>query len=154
MRSLVLVIVGLALVIVGSDTLVGSVRELCHRYEVPKDVLGVTLVAFGTSVPELATAIASIVKGHRDLLIGNVVGADILNVLFVIGASAAATPLAIPITFFWLHFPVLILVLGLFRVYIFVSRGSFRRVLGVPLLAIYGAYVFLLFKYGRHLMPA
>jgi len=154
LRNLALLVIGLAFVLASSNVLVGSVRELCLRYHVPQDVLGVTLVAFGTSVPELATAIASIVKGHRDLLVGNVVGADILNVLFVVGASAAASPLAVPVTFFWLHFPVLILVLGLFRIYIFASGHTFHRALGLPLLAIYVAYVVLLFTYAPNLVPA
>lgn len=140
--SLMLVLVGLALVVFGSDCLISSVQELSLRYHVPEDVLAVTLVAFGTSVPELATAIASIVKGHPELLIGNVIGADILNVLFVIGASTAATPggLEVHPTFVQLHLPVMMGALGLMGVYIFAGRSRFHRWQGAPLLALYVAY--------------
>jgi len=142
---------GLAIVYVTSDMLIGSVSHVCRRYGVPPDVLAVTVVAFGTSLPELVTAIASIVRGHPKLLIGNIIGADILNVLFVIGASAAARPLKVPVTFFYLHVPVMLLSVGLLGAYIFTSRGTFKRWQGVPLLAVFAAYyvvMFVLVKQG------
>ena len=141
LRNLCLVAVGALLVLAGSELLIGSVTEICIRLEVPPAVLAVTLVAFGTSLPELATAIASIVKGHSELLVGNIIGADILNVLFVIGGAAAARPLAVDPMFFYLSFPVMILVLGLLRGYIFINGNTFRRWQGVPLLAAYAAFV-------------
>jgi len=149
-KNLALVFAGLGLVLVGSNVLIGSVSELCRRYEVPPDVIAVTLVAFGTSLPELATAIAAIVKGHPELLVGNIVGADILNVLFVIGASAVASPLAVPQLFVTLHLPVMMLALVLLRLYIFSSGSTFRRWQGVPLLGLFAAYyVLLLTGFGR-----
>ena len=107
--------------------------------------MAVTLVAFGTSLPELATAIASIVKGHAELLVGNIVGADILNVLFVIGASATAAPLAVPPLFYFFHLPVMLTALVLLRAYIMCPGGTFRRWQGVVLLGLFcGYYVVLL----------
>ena len=131
---------GLAMVLVGSDIMVSSAGELCLRYGVPQSVLAVTLVAFGTSLPELTTAIASIVKGHTELLVGNVIGADILNVLFVIGASAAAVPLKVPVEFYYLHVPVMLVGLVLMRLFIFADGGAFRRRHGAALLAVFGGY--------------
>jgi cation:H+ antiporter len=148
-RNLLVLALGLGLVVVGSNLLVGSATELCIRYRVPQDVLAVTMVAFGTSLPELVTAMASLAKGHAELLVGNIVGADILNVLFVIGASAAATPLEVPALFFYFHLPVMMVALGLLRVFIFTSGASFRRWQGAPLLAIYVAYVAVLFLTHR-----
>ena len=150
-KNLLLVFLGLALVLGGSNLLIGSVSELCRRYEVPQDVIAVTLVAFGTSLPELATAIAAILKGHPELLVGNIVGADILNVLFVIGASAVAAPLAVPTLFVTLHLPVMMLALVLLRLYIFSSGSTFRRWQGVPLLLLFAGYycVLLLTDFGK-----
>jgi cation:H+ antiporter len=138
--NLLLVVFGLALVVGSSDALIGTVKEMCTRYRVPPDVLAVTLVALGTSLPELATAIASVLKGHPEIAIGNVIGADILNVLFVIGVSAAAVPLEVPVTFFYLHLPVMMIALALMGTYIFTSGTSFKRWQGVPLLALYAGY--------------
>lgn len=146
--NLLVLAVGLALVILGSSVLVGSASALCHKYGVPQSILAATLVAFGTSLPELVTAIASLIKGHADLLVGNIVGADILNVLFVVGASAAATPLRVEREVFYLLLPVMMLVLVLLRLFIFVSRDRFHRWHGAVLLAIYVAYCILVVRFG------
>ena len=99
-----------------------------------------TVVAFGTSLPELATGITSLIKGHPDLLVGNIIGADILNVLFVIGASSSAATLNVPPEFYWLHLPVMMLALVLLRVYILAPGSTFRRWQAVPLLVVFGGY--------------
>jgi len=139
---------GLALVILGSNVLVGSASALCIKYGVPQSVLAATLVAFGTSLPELVTAIASLIKGHADLLVGNIVGADILNVLFVVGASASATPLKVEREVFLLLLPVMMLVLILLRAFIYVSRDRFRRWQGAVLLAVYVGYCIAVVQFG------
>jgi cation:H+ antiporter len=139
-RSVIELIVGLALVLVGSNVLIGSVEVLAIRVGVPPNILAVTLVAFGTSLPELVTGITSIVKGHPELLIGNVIGADILNVLFVVGASAAAVPLHVPIEFYYLHIPVMLLALVLLRTFIWAKGPTFRRGQGIWLLLVFLGY--------------
>ncbi|MFH1574961.1 MAG: sodium:calcium antiporter [Acidobacteriota bacterium] len=140
---------GLVVVILSSHILICAVAALAVRWGVPQVVIAATLVAVGTSMPEMVVGMASIVKGSPELLVGNVIGADILNVLFVVGASAAARPLPIvepgaaaPEIFLWLHLPVMLLVLAIFRLYIFRARqkGRFQRWMGLPLLVIYGAY--------------
>jgi len=140
MGNLGMIIVGLAAVVFGANMLVGSVSRLCLRYHVPPNVMGVTLVAFGTSLPELVTAIVAIVRGHPELLVGNVIGADILNVLFVIGASASAVPLRVPEEFFFIHLPVMMVALVLLRLFIFHRGETFRRWHGVPLLLVFAGY--------------
>ncbi len=151
-RLLALVAAGLLVVLFSSRCLVCSASEIAHRWGVPEVVIAATLVAIGTSLPEFATAMASIRKKHKELLVGNVIGADILNVLFVIGASATAAPLPVlepaashPAIFLWLHLPALLIILTLFRVFIHraVSAGSFSRWMGAPLVAIYVTYVVL-----------
>ncbi len=149
--NLLVMLVGLALVVGGSEVLVGSAKEVCRRFQVPEAVIAATVVAFGTSLPELATAIAAIIKKHPDLLVGNIIGANILNVLFVIGASATAVPLKVEPIFFYFLLPVMMLVLIMFRLYIFADGKTFRRWQGVPLVAIYIAYVAALAFFGTRL---
>lgn len=135
---------GLFLVILGARVLIPCAICLANRMGVPEDVIAATMVAFGTSVPELMTAIASIRKGHPEIMVGNIVGADVLNCLFVIGAAAAARPLAIPANFFTFHFPTMLIILYSFRIFIFMGRdGRFRRWQGGWLLGIYLIYVVL-----------
>jgi len=138
---LVMIVVGLALVVASAECLIGSVKQICILLNVPQSVIAATVVAFGTSLPELVTALTSIRKGHPEILIGNIVGADILNVLFVIGASAAAVNLPVPDEVFRVHFPVMLLILLIFRVAIAVNRKSFSRWTGLPLLAVYAGFV-------------
>ena len=140
----VMVIGGLLLVIIGARILVPAASEIATRLGVPEDVIAATMVAFGTSLPELMTAIASIRKGHPEIIVGNIVGADVLNVLFVIGAAGAATPLQIPQNFFTFHFPAMLIILFSFRVFISMNRsGVFYRWQGVWLLGVYLVYVVL-----------
>jgi len=138
-----LVVGGLLLVVIGARVLVPSASEIASRFGVPEDVIAATMVAFGTSLPELMTAIAAVRKGHPEITVGNIVGADVLNVLFVIGAAAFAAPLAIPENFFYFHFPAMLIILYSFRVFISMNTTEFRRWQGVWLLSVYGGYVVL-----------
>jgi len=140
----VMVVGGLLMVVAGARLLVPAAAEIALRIGVPEDVIATTMVALGTSLPELMTAFASIRKGHPDIIVGNIVGADVLNCLFVIGAAAAVRPLYIPPNFFIFHFPVMLIILYSFRTFIFMNReGGFRKWQGVWLLGVYLIYVIL-----------
>jgi cation:H+ antiporter len=141
LKLLLVLVIGLAMVIVGSEFLIGSMKVIAKNHGVPPAVIAVTLVALGTSLPELVTALASVIKGHSELLVGNVIGADILNVLFVIGASATAVPLRVEPVFYTFLLPAMLLVLLLLRIFIFLPGDRFRRWQGIPLLAAYVAFV-------------
>ena len=144
-KAWIMVVGGLFLIILGARVLVPSASEIAFRFGVPEDVIAATMVAFGTSLPELMTAIAAVRKGHPEITVGNIVGADVLNSLFVIGAAAAAAPLAIPSNFFYFHFPAMLIILYSFRIFITMNNktGVFQRWQGVWLLTVYGVYVFL-----------
>lgn len=144
-KSFLMILGGLFLVILGARVLIPCASECALRIGVPQDVIAATLVAFGTSLPELMTAFAAIRKGHPEIMVGNVVGADVLNCLFVIGASASAMPLAIPDNFFLFHFPVMLLILWSFRAFIAMQnkKGYFERWQGGWMLGIYIVYVIL-----------
>ena len=85
-------ILAIVVVVAASHVLIPAIKEAAERLSVPEGVVAATLVAFGTSLPELVTAVTAALKKHGDLAVGNVIGADILNVLFVAGAAAAVTP--------------------------------------------------------------
>lgn len=139
-----LIVGGLFMVILGARVLVPSASEIAVRFGVPDDIIAATLVAFGTSLPELMTAISAIRKGHPEITVGNIVGADVLNCLFVIGAAASARPLAIPNNFFCFHFPAMLIILYSFRVFISMNKdGWFKKWQGCWLLGVYSVYVIL-----------
>ncbi|MFW6011910.1 MAG: sodium:calcium antiporter [Desulfosalsimonas sp.] len=141
---------GLFLVIMGARILVPSAAEIAVRFGVPQDVIAATMVALGTSLPELMTAIAAVRKGHPEIMVGNIVGADVLNCLFVVGAAASAKALSIPPNFFMFHFPVMLLILYSFRVFIAMQskKGFFERWQGGWLLGIYIVYIIIQYAYN------
>ena len=94
-KLLAMVIVGLVLIVWGSDVTVDAATKLAKAFGVSDQFIGLTVVALGTSLPELFTSVAAALKGKADIAIGNIVGSNIFNILFVIGTSA----LIIPVTF-------------------------------------------------------
>ena len=143
-----MIVGGLCLIVVGARILVPSAAEIAHRIGVPEDVIATTMVAFGTSLPELMTAIASVRKGHPEITVGNIVGADVLNCLFVIGAAAAARPLSIPPNFYSFHFPAMLIILYSFRYFIFRNKdGHFKKMQGAWLLGVYLVYLVLQYAF-------
>lgn len=138
-KALLMLLAGLVLVLAASHVLIPTVEITALRLGVPDAIIAATLVAFGTSLPELVTAVTAVRRGHGELAIGNVIGADILNVLFVAGLSAAVTPggLDADPRFFWLLFPGMIALLVVFRVGIFFQRERLGRRFGMVLLGIY-----------------
>ncbi len=141
-RSFLGLVIAIAVVVSASALLIAVAAETADRFNVPPAIVAATLVAFGTSLPELIIVVTASWKGHGELAVGNVIGADILNVLFVAGAAAAVTPngLVADNAFFIVQFPAMLLLLLVFRVGIWTAReDTFRRPLGYVLL---GTYVF------------
>ncbi len=134
-------IFALTFLILASDLLIPCVDEFAGRIGIPEAVIAATLVAFGTSTPELMTAISAIRKGHPELTLGNIMGADALNILFVIGVSATATPLAVAPVFYRIQAPMMIGMLLLFQVYLLLNKNEFRRWQGVLLVLGYIAFI-------------
>ncbi|MDA0809498.1 MAG: calcium/sodium antiporter [Planctomycetota bacterium] len=140
---IVKIILSLVGVILSANILIPAVTIVAGRMNVPESIIAATLVAFGTSLPELVTAIQAARKGHGDLAVGNIIGADILNALFVAGAAAAVTPAGLTVdqSFFWPAFPAMLFVLVVFRIGIYVCRTQLTRNFGFVLLAAYFAYL-------------
>ena len=129
----------LVLVLTAATVLIPAVGEAARRFSIPESIIAATLVAFGTSLPELVTAVKASMRGHGELAVGNVIGADILNVLFVAGASAAVTPAGLVAGphFFQVLFPTMVFILVVFRVGIIFSGEAMKRGFGIVLLASY-----------------
>jgi len=95
-KDILLLVIGAALVAVGADLLVDNGTLIAQALGVPESVIALTFVALGTSLPELVTAITSLIKGHGSLSLGNVIGANIFNLVLVSGASMTLAPFRIP----------------------------------------------------------
>ncbi|MYI98626.1 MAG: sodium:calcium antiporter, partial [Gemmatimonadetes bacterium] len=135
--TLLKLIAAIAIIVISAQILIPAVSIMAERIGVPKHIISATLVAFGTSLPELVTAIAAVRRNHGELVIGNIIGADILNVLFVAGVSASVTPggLQADGQFFQFLFPAMLFVLIVFRCGIHLSVDSLKRPLGVVLVS-------------------
>ncbi len=142
---IVKLVIGLALIIVSSKALLPTVEETAVRIGIPQSIIAATLVAFGTSLPELITAIQASRKGHGELAVGNVIGADILNILFVIGVASAVTPqgLVVPTYFYWFHIPFMLLILIVFKLFLTLGRPLIGRREGGVMFLLYLAYTVL-----------
>lgn len=141
--TLLKLVAAVAVVVLSAQILIPAVNEAALRMNIPESIIAATLVAFGTSLPEMVTAVTAARRGHGELAVGNVVGADILNVLFVAGAAASVTPggLHADAQFFQVVFPMMLFILTVFRVGIFVSGSHMRRPFGWVLLIAYGVYL-------------
>ncbi len=143
-------LLGIGLVVVSSQILIPAVEETALRFNVPDAIIAATLVAFGTSLPELVTALTAVRRNHGELAVGNVIGADILNVLFVAGTSAAVTPggLIASAYFFEFLFPAMLVLLIVFRIGIWVARTHLTRPFGALMIGIYVAVTVLSYVLG------
>lgn len=140
---------GTVLLIGASWLLIPAVREAAHRLHIPPSIVAATLVALGTSLPELVTAVTAALKRHGELAVGNVIGADILNVLFVAGAAAAVTQggLNASAHFFRLLFPAMLVILIVFRIGITMSGSRLKRPVGAILIGVYLLVTILSYAY-------
>ena len=93
--NIILLIVGFVMLIKGADWFVEGVAGIAEKFGIPQLVIGLTIVAMGTSAPEAAVSITSALKGNAGITIGNVVGSNILNVLIILGLTAVITNVAI-----------------------------------------------------------
>lgn len=93
--AVIQLVIGFILLVKGADAFVDGSSSVAKKFHIPSVVIGLTIVAFGTSAPELAVSLSAALKGSNDIAIGNVVGSNIFNTLVVMGASAAITPIAV-----------------------------------------------------------
>lgn len=146
-KNVGLLVIGAALIAVGANLLVDNGTLIAQALGVPESVIALTFVALGTSLPELVTAITSLLKGHGALSLGNVIGANLFNLVLVNGVSVTLAPFSVPqssVIFgrnasLVLEIPVMFAVMLLMTVPALI-RGKLSRVQGIALLILYGAF--------------
>lgn len=143
-RSLIaligLFVIGLGGIIGSSHFIVTSATAIARSLGIPEAVIALTLVAFGTSIPEIATCIIAARKGEGALAVGNILGADILNICWVAGLSAVANPLTLTKKEIYFMFPAMFIIVGTMLIML---RTGYRltRQKGVVLLLLYALYI-------------
>jgi len=144
---IVFFIAGLVFLIVGAEILVRGSSNIATLFKIPPLVVGLTIVAFGTSSPELAVSIQSALAGKTDISLGNVVGSNVFNVLFILGISAIITPLLVSRQLIKLDVPIMIG--GSLLVLIMALDGNFSLIDGVIMFAIFIGYTVFMIKTAR-----
>ena len=151
-KILMFLVLGAALIAVGANLLVENGTLIAQALGVPESVIALTFVALGTSLPELVTAITSLLKGHGALSLGNVIGANVFNLVLVSGVSVTLAPFDVPKSAVFmghnasliLEIPVMLLVMTILTVPTLI-RGKLTRAQGIILLAIYAVFCFIQF---------
>jgi cation:H+ antiporter len=145
--SLILLIFGLVLLIAGAELLVRGASNLAAALGISRLVIGLTGVAFGTSSPEIAVSVQSALSGQANLAIGNLIGSNIFNILFILGISAAITPLVVSQQLIRCDVPVMIATT--FLVLLLGLDAHFGRFDAAVLLLVLVACLGLLLRFGR-----
>ena len=146
-KDLLLLVVGAALIAYGANLLVDNGTIIAEALGVPESVIALTFVALGTSLPELVTAITALAKGHGALSLGNIIGANMFNLVLVSGVSVVLSPFAVPASkliggmnaSLVVDIPVMFIVMLLLSVPA-LKKGKLARWQGIALLAIYAAF--------------
>ena len=146
--ELLLLVIGAAAIAVGARFLVDNGTKIAAALGVPDSVIGLTMVALGTSLPELITAITSLVKGHGSLSLGNIIGANLFNIILVSGMAISISPFAIPAektlpgganSSLVIDLPVMLAVMAIMCLPA-LKKGALKRWQGILLLCIYAAF--------------
>jgi cation:H+ antiporter len=141
------VVIGLAGLALGADIAVRGAVFAGERIGLSQAVIGLTIIAVGTSLPELATSLAATVKGQHDISVGNLVGSNIFNTLLVVGAAGTVRPFAIGQRLIGMDYWIMIFVSAAFAAAAIIGRRVIGRVGGVFLLCAYIGYMVYLFGY-------
>jgi cation:H+ antiporter len=145
--SLLLLLTGLAIVIAGADRLVRGASSLATLLKVPEIVIGLTVVAFGTSMPELVVNLFSSAEGHADIVFGNVIGSNLFNLLLILALTALARPLSVRANTFRREIPLSLLAALLLGLLVnddligFHERDLLSRTDGIILLLLFAAFL-------------
>ena len=137
-KCILLILVGLACIIVGGELVVDNAKKIAAAAGMSETLIGLTIVAIGTSLPELVTSIVASKKGENGLAVGNVVGSNIFNILFILGVSSTIHPIAVNLASV-LDLAIMIVVSVI--TYLFAKSGKLGRPAGAAMVALYAADV-------------
>lgn len=136
LKGLFFVALGSALLALGADTLVGTSVEIAARLGISDVLIGLTVVAIGTSLPELAASISAARSGHQDICVGNIVGSNLFNILLIGGSVASFVPIPVDPKLFRVEFPAMMIILLIF-LWLAKKRPKVSRGEGLFLLFLY-----------------
>lgn len=137
-KLILLAIIGLVLIVCGSDVAVEAASNIATQLGLSERFIGLTIVALGTSLPELCTSVAAAIKGKADIAIGNVVGSNVFNILFVVGTSALITPVVFAPNF--VIDTLIVAAAGALLWLCVFRKKKLTRPAGITMLVCYGAY--------------
>ena len=142
--SLILIVLGIIFLVFGSDLLVNSAIEIAKKYNVSEAVIGLSLIAFGTSLPELVVGILSAIKKKVDFALGNILGSNIYNILGVLGISSLFGNFTLPEIFLKQDLIIMVAITSIVLIFMF-SMKKIGRIYGVMGLTFYISYLYYLF---------
>ena len=141
-ETIIVIVAGIIALIIGANMVTKSATDIARHFGISERVIGLTLIAFGTSLPELVVTIAATIKHEFDMAIGNIVGSNIFNILFVLGIAAAIQPMPFSSAFLT---DGAIALLAVTMLMIFVARKSkLSHIAGILFIASYAAYIWYL----------
>ena len=143
--ELFLLVLGFTMLVKGADWFVEGASGLAEKFGIPQLVIGLTIVAMGTSMPEAAVSIAAALKGSADITIGNVLGSNILNILIILGLTAVVTKVAVGESTIKYEIPFVILI-SIVLMVLGMTGGEITLVEGIVLWIFFLAYMFYLLK--------
>ena len=142
--SLILIVLGIIFLVYGSGLLVNSAIEIAKKYNVPEAVIGLSLIAFGTSLPELVVGILSAIKKKVDFALGNILGSNIYNVLGVLGISSLFGNFTLPEIFLKQDLIIMVAITSIVLIFM-LSMKKIGRIYGILGLSIYVSYLYYIF---------
>ncbi|MDJ0600670.1 MAG: calcium/sodium antiporter [Crocosphaera sp.] len=148
-KNIAFILLGVGFLVLGSQWLVQSATDIARKIGVSDLIIGLTIVAAGTSLPELATSVVAAIKGERDIAVGNVVGSNIFNILTVLAICAIVSPVGVPVSDAALHFDLPVMVaIAIACLPIFFTGNVIARWEGCLFLSYYIAYTTYLILYA------
>lgn len=142
LKLIIMIVLGIVCIVVGSNVTVDAASNIATSFGVSDRIIGLTIVAFGTSLPELVTSVSASLKGKNDIAVGNIIGSNIFNVLFVLGTASIVSPTAIPFaSTFMLDFSIAIAALIIFMLFINRKEMALRKSGAALMFACYIAYI-------------
>ena len=149
--NLVLLVTGLSMIVFGADALVDGASAIARKSGISEFVIGLTIVGFGTSCPELVVSVVGALSGSSDIALGNVIGSNIFNSLFILGLTALLAPVAVSSENKKRDIPLVIIVsilLCISGLYLG-NDGGISRIEGIAFLVIFSAYIYYCFRSGK-----
>ena len=145
--QILLLAVGFVMLVKGADWFVDGASGIAEKFHIPQLIIGLTIVAMGTSAPEAAVSISAAIKGNADITIGNIVGSNILNILIILGLSSVITTLAVAKSTVKFEIPIMIAITGLLLVQ--GLDGTISLIDGIILVAAFIGYLTYLFVMAK-----